>query len=494
MAEPRSDAPPDEERHPGRVGAARIDKLAVLPVFFNLEGRRAILTGFSAGCLWKAELLQAAGAGVDLFGQFREEDAANFALSDRVRLHTRPWREADFNEATLAIGEFESDDAAASFCAAARQAGVPVNIVDRPALCDFQFGSIVNRSPLVVGVSTAGASPVFGQAVRARIETILPIGFARWAKAAQVWRPLVQKLQLDFRARRGFWEAFTREALARPDETPSEDIRARLLDGAARSKDGASVGSVLLVGAGPGDPELLTLKAVRALQSADVVLFDDLVSPAIVAMARREAARITVGKRGYKPSCGQGEISALLVSLAREGKKVVRLKGGDPSIFGRANEEIEALRTGRIPFEIIPGVTAASAAAAAAGISLTERDRARRVQFITAHTKEGRLPEDLDWRALADPGATTAVYMGVKTLAALVKRLVAEGMAPDTPALLVESAMQPGQRIIAAALADLPAKVEIMGPSGPSLVLIGKALKRANAYRDLFFPMPRQAE
>jgi uroporphyrin-III C-methyltransferase/precorrin-2 dehydrogenase/sirohydrochlorin ferrochelatase len=239
---------------------------------------------------------------------------------------------------------------------------------------------------------------------------------------------------------------------------------------------------VLLVGAGPGDPELLTLKAVRVLQSADVVLFDDLVPSAIVEMARREAARITVGKRGHKPSCGQDEISALLVKLAREGKKVVRLKGGDPTIFGRANEEIEALRAAGIPFEIVPGITAASGAAAAAGVSLTERDVARRVQFITAHTKEGRLPDDLDWQALADARATTAVYMGVKTLPMLIERLLASGISPSTPALFVESASRAEERVIAASLLDLPAKVAAAGPSGPGLVLIGRALGRSLAY------------
>jgi uroporphyrin-III C-methyltransferase/precorrin-2 dehydrogenase/sirohydrochlorin ferrochelatase len=473
----------EARRGPESLGASRIGELATLPVFFVLEDRRVILTGSSAGALWKAELLQAAGARVDLFGDYRAEDLAEFALGEHVRHQHRNWIDADFKGATLAVGEFESDAAAVSFRAAAHRAGVPVNIVDRPALCDFQFGSIVNRSPLVVGISTAGAAPVFGQAVRAQIETLLPTGFARWAEAARAWRPAIQELELDFRARRSFWEAFTREAFTRPGAIPSESIRAELLDGIAEPSGGdKALGTVLLVGAGPGDPELLTLKAVRALQSADVVLFDDLVSPAIVETARREAARITVGKRGQKPSCGQDEISALLVKLAREGKKVVRLKGGDPTIFGRANEEIAALRAAGIPFEIIPGVTAASGAAAAAGVSLTERDLARRVQFITAHSKEGRLPDDLDWHALVDPRATTAVYMGVKTLPLLIERLLVNGIARDTPALFIESATREDERIIAAPLSDLSAKVAAALPSGPSLVLIGAAVGHASVY------------
>jgi uroporphyrin-III C-methyltransferase/precorrin-2 dehydrogenase/sirohydrochlorin ferrochelatase len=488
-------APPEEaRRRPGSLGAGRIGELATLPVFFMLEDRRVILAGSSVGALWKAELLQAAGARVDLFGDYDEENLAQFALGERVRRQHRAWIDADFKGAALAIGEFESEPAASSFRAAAHRAGVPVNIVDRPALCDFQFGSIVNRSPLVIGISTAGAAPVFGQAVRAQIETLLPAGFARWAEAARAWRPSVQALDLDFRDRRSFWEAFTREAFARPSETPSEGTRTELFDRVRHTEEESKVGTVLLVGAGPGDPELLTLKAVRVLRSADVVLFDDLVSPAIVDMARREATRITVGKRGHKPSCGQDEISGLLVKLAREGKKVVRLKGGDPTIFGRANEEIEALRTAGIPFEVIPGVTAASGAAAAAGVSLTERDVARRVQFITAHTKEGRLPDDLDWPALVDPRATTAVYMGVKTLPILIERLLASGMPPDTPALFIEWATRADERILAAPLSDLPAKVAAAGPSGPSLVLIGAAIGHSHAYSETAYSQASPSE
>jgi uroporphyrin-III C-methyltransferase/precorrin-2 dehydrogenase/sirohydrochlorin ferrochelatase len=484
MLSPReiAEPPEDAKRRPGGLGASRIGELATLPVFFVLGQRRVVLAGSSAGALWKAELLQAAGARVDLFGNFSAEDLAQFTFGDHVRRQHRRWTDADFKGAALAIGEFDSEADASSFRAAAHRAGVPVNLVDRPALCDFQFGSIVNRSPLVIGISTAGAAPVFGQAVRARIETLLPAGFARWAAAARAWRSSVQALELGFRDRRLFWEAFTREALTRPAEAPSDAIRDQLLDDIREPQVGKGAGRVLLVGAGPGDPELLTLKAVRVLQSADVVLFDDLVSPAIVDMARREAARITVGKRGHKPSCGQDEISALLVKLALEGKKVVRLKGGDPTIFGRANEEIETLRQAGVAFEIIPGVTAASGAAAAAGVSLTERDIARRVQFITAHTREGRLPEDLDWEALADPGATTAVYMGVKTLPLLIERLLASGIAPETPAIFVESATRPDERVVAAPLSDLSAKVAAAAPAGPGLVLIGAAVGRAEAY------------
>ena len=215
---------------------------------------------------------------------------------------------------------------------------------------------------------------------------------------------------------------------------------------------------------------------LRALQSADVVLYDDLVSPRVVEMARREAQRINVGKRGYKPSCTQEDISALIVSLALEGKRVARLKGGDPMIFGRANEEIAALRKAGIPVEVVPGVTSASAAAAGLLASLTERDLARRVQFITAHGRDGHLPKDLDWRALADPRATTAVYMGVKTLAELAERLIAEGLPPETPAAMVERASWPDERVLRSTIAQLGAVIAREKPKGPCLILIGAAI------------------
>jgi uroporphyrin-III C-methyltransferase/precorrin-2 dehydrogenase/sirohydrochlorin ferrochelatase len=215
------------------------------------------------------------------------------------------------------------------------------------------------------------------------------------------------------------------------------------------------------------------------LQSADVVLFDDLVLPGTLDLARREAVKLAVGKRGYKPSCTQEEISSLLVSLARDGKRVVRLKGGDPMIFGRAGEEIAALRAAHIDVEIVPGVTSASAGAAALQTSLTERGRARRLQFITAHAFNGRLPEDFDWRALADPGVTTVVYMGLKTLEPLVRKLIGEGLPADTPAALVARASWPGESRIVGTLSDLPKKVEAAGPTGPCVILIGRAVANA---------------
>jgi uroporphyrin-III C-methyltransferase/precorrin-2 dehydrogenase/sirohydrochlorin ferrochelatase len=235
-------------------------------------------------------------------------------------------------------------------------------------------------------------------------------------------------------------------------------------------------GSVTLVGAGPGDPELLTLRAVRALQEADVILIDNLVAPAILDFARREARKMMVGKTGYGPSCRQDEINAMMISLARSGKRVVRLKGGDPMIFGRAGEEIAACQAAGIPIEVVPGITSAQGAASRLGVSLTQRELARRVQYITAHGANGRLPSDIDWRSVADPSTTTAVYMPKRTLAELAATALAHGIAPDTPAIAVASATRPDEEVISATIATIAAKLADAAPDGPVLVMIGHAL------------------
>src|SRR5215475_4141163 len=237
-----------------------------------------------------------------------------------------------------------------------------------------------------------------------------------------------------------------------------------------------SNGSVALVGAGPGDPELLTLRAVRALQQADVILIDNLVAPAILDFARREARKMMVGKTGYGPSCRQDEINAMMISLARSGKRVVRLKGGDPMIFGRAGEEIAACQAAGIPVEVVPGITSAQAAASRLGVSLTQRELARRVQYITAHGATGRLPSDIDWRSVADPSTTTVVYMPKRTLVELAATALTHGIDPDTPAVAVASATRPDEEIISATIATIATKLADAAPAGPVLVMIGQAL------------------
>ncbi|KFC61559.1 Siroheme synthase [Bosea sp. LC85] len=469
------------QRAPEPTTARRIERLATLPLFHKLDGRKVLLAGTGEGALWKAELLAASGAALLILAG-EETDLFDSLVADppaaEITLRSRNWQPDDFDGAALAIGEIEEDDEARAFAAAARQAGVPVNVVDKPEFCDFAFGSVVNRSPLVVAISTDGASPVFGQTIRTKIEALLPAGLKDWAQAAKDWRPAVQARDLPFALRRAFWEKFTRRAMAEPERAPQSHDEAELftaLDRLESSHQG--IGRVTLVGAGPGDPELLTLKAIRALQSADIILYDDLVSAGVLEFARREARRMLVGKTGYGPSVKQEDINTLIVSLASHGKHVVRLKGGDPGIFGRAGEEIEACARAGIPVVMVPGISAAQGAAASLGLSLTHRDHARRLQFVTGHARTGTLPADLDWQALADPYATTVIYMARNTLSAFREQAIAAGLAPETPAIAVVAATQPDEARLRATIASLPDRLGELPPKGPLLVLIGRALE-----------------
>jgi uroporphyrin-III C-methyltransferase / precorrin-2 dehydrogenase / sirohydrochlorin ferrochelatase len=458
-----------------------MDALSTLPLFFRLTGRRVLVIGGSEAAAWKAELLSAAGATVEVRAPQPCADLLALAHDPpggAVDIQRTPWTPADLEGAAAVIAATEDDGEAARIFAAAKTANTPVNVIDRPDFCTFLFGAVVNRSPLVVGISTDGAAPVFGQAVRSRIEALLPAGFARWAAAAKSWRADLAGLRLGSSMRRRFWEGFAAAALRAPDRAPSPHDREALLRAARNAQERfAQTGHVTLVGAGPGDPELLTLKAVRALRSADVILFDDLVAPEILDFARREAKRMLVGKTGHGPACKQGDINALMVALARSGKRVVRLKSGDPMVFGRASEEIAALERAGIAFDIVPGVTAAQGAAAALRVSLTERSSARRVQFITGHARDGKLPRDLDMGALADPKATTAVYMPLGTLGELVRRLLAAGVEPGRPVSAVCNATRPDESVIQGTIATIEPLVRAHDLSGPCVVLIGSVLR-----------------
>jgi uroporphyrin-III C-methyltransferase / precorrin-2 dehydrogenase / sirohydrochlorin ferrochelatase len=460
------------EAHPGKM-----EPLARLPVFLALEGKRAVVAGGSAAAAWKAELLSAAGARVEVYAETPSDELLQIASDPprgEIAVNRRGWTAADVVGAAVAIGAFNDDDGAAAFAAAARAAGVPVNVIDKPAFCDFAFGAIVNRSPLVIGISTDGAAPVFAQAIRAKLEALLPKGFADWAAAAARWRSAVKASGLPFSGRRKFWQLFTAHAVQNPDSEPTQNDFDRFVAEVQGIGTAVENGSVTMVGAGPGDPELLTLRAVRALQSADVILFDDLVSRDVLDFARREARKMLVGKTGFGPSCKQDDINALMVSLAKQGKRVVRLKGGDPLIFGRAAEEIAACQAADIAIDIVPGITAAQGAASRLGIPLTDRTHARRLQYVTGHAHNGALPADFDWQSLADPATTTTIYMPIGTLAALVEKATAEGLDPRTPAVAISNATRPNQAAIAAPIGELPARLAQAALPGPVLVMLGR--------------------
>ena len=459
---------------------ARIAALANLPLFHRIAGRKAVVAGGSDGALWKAELLAAAGADVlvlagDATQAEKYQTLAASPAGGSVTVLPRGWIPADLDGAALAVAAPVDRDEALRFVAAARAVGATVNIIDQTELCDVLFGTIVNRSPVVLAISTDGGSPMLGQSIRARIESVLPLGLAGWAKAAQAWRPWLKQQVTSFDDRRRFWEGFVERAWANPDHVPTAADRDTLRDAphVAERK-----GRVTLVGAGPGDPELLTLKAVRALQSATVILYDDLVGPEVLELARREARRIAVGKSASGPSCRQEDINARIVALALAGERVVRLKGGDPLIFGRATEEIDACRAAGIAVSIIPGITAAQGAAAALGLSLTERGQARRIQFVTGHGADGKLPADMDWGAIADPAATTIVYMPRATLAEFTRLAMAAGLGQGTPAVAIASATLATQAQVAGTIADIADLAATLPPSVPVTVIIGRIARQ----------------
>ncbi|WP_246710354.1 siroheme synthase CysG [Martelella soudanensis] len=466
----------------GSKTPARMEALAVLPLFFRLKGRPVLVAGASEAAAWKTELLAAAGADVTVYlgGGPACDELLALEAGGRISVRAGGWQAADWREAGLALADCDGEDEAEAFAARAKAEGVPCNVIDKPAHCSFQFGAIVNRSPVVVGISTDGAAPILGQAIRRRIETLLPKALAEWAGLAASLRDLVGARLKPGGPRRAFWEHFADLSFA-GQSGPDEGAAERILATAETIAKTPRTGSVTLVGAGPGDPELLTLKAMRALQSADVILFDDLVSPEILELARREARRMLVGKRGGRTSCRQEDINRMMLDLARAGRRVVRLKSGDPSIFGRSGEEIAALKEAGIPVSVIPGITAASALAAGTNTSLTHRDCAQSVRFVTGHSKKGALPDDVDWRAIADPKTTTMFYMGGRTANEISNRLMAEGLAPETPILIASNISRPEEKRWHGTLASLGSGMAEIGYDNPVLFGVGRVFAKADA-------------
>jgi uroporphyrin-III C-methyltransferase/precorrin-2 dehydrogenase/sirohydrochlorin ferrochelatase len=440
----------------------RIAPLPNLPLFHKLDGRKAVVVGQSDAASWKAELLEAAGAKV---------------------LRLNDWTAEQLKGAAVAIADLSDRAEAHRFAEAARAAGAVVNIIDQTDLCDVQFGTIVNRAPIVVAISTDGAAPVLGQSIRARIESVLPLGLSAWAKAAKEWRSQLKLRVPEFAARRAFWQRFAAAAWAEPDRTPSNADFSALLNGATEP-----TGRITLVGAGPGDPELLTLKAVRALQSATVILYDHLIGPDVLELARREARRVPVGKSGHGPSCKQFDINARLVELALAGENVVRLKGGDPLIFGRATEEIDACRAAGVEVSVIPGISAAQGAGASLLMSLTERRHARRVQFVTGHGADGKLPSEIDWLSVADRKVTTVLYMPRKTLGEFVRKAFGKGLDPATPAIAIASVSLPDEAHVAGTVAEIDALAADLPAGAPVTVIIGWVARRHVPAALLNFP------
>jgi uroporphyrin-III C-methyltransferase/precorrin-2 dehydrogenase/sirohydrochlorin ferrochelatase len=448
------------------------------PAFFDLAGRRVVVAGSGEVASRKARLLIDAGAAVE-FAAPAFTPAFEAEWSGRATLTLTTPEAAPIAGAALVFVAADDEAEAGAWSRAARAAGIPVNAVDRPALSDFATPSIVDRGDVVVAISTGGAAPVLGRRLREKIEALLPARVAALAAFAGSLRESVAA-RIAPSARRAFWERFfdgpaAAQALAGDEAGARRAVFAALDDPQAEQ----SAGVVHIVGAGPGDPDLLTLKALRLLQDADVILYDRLVSDEILKLARRDALRLYVGKAKADHAVPQEEIEARLIAHAREGKKVVRLKGGDPFIFGRGGEELEAVRAAGIPVFVTPGVTAALGCAAAAGLPLTHRSAAQALTFVTGHAKDEAEP-DLDWAALAALGHTLVVYMGVTKAAAIAANLIRNGRSRSTPVAVIENGTRADQKILKGSLSELGRLVSDGGVAGPAILVIGEVAAKAN--------------
>jgi uroporphyrin-III C-methyltransferase / precorrin-2 dehydrogenase / sirohydrochlorin ferrochelatase len=448
------------------------------PAFFDVAGRRVLIAGAGEAAARKARLLIDAGAQVEFVAPtFDPAFAAEWAETP-LRVVSGP-DVALIRGAALLFIAVDDEQEAKAWSVAGRAAGVPVNAVDRPALSDFATPSIIDRGDVVVAISTGGAAPVLGRRLREKIEALLPQRLAALAAFAGAFRDAVAA-RVSAPRRRAFWERFFDGPIAAQvlsgDAAGARDAMTALVNNPDTEH---SAGAVHIVGAGPGDPELLTLRALRLIQDADVILYDRLVGEAVLKLARRDAIRLYVGKAKANHAVPQEEIEARLIAFAREGKTVVRLKGGDPFIFGRGGEELEALRAAGVAAFVTPGVTAAIGCAAAAGLPLTHRDASQALTFVTGHAK-GDAEPDLDWASLARLGHTLVVYMGVAKAAAIARRLIAHGRAATTPVAIIENGTRPDQKVLTGTLSDLGRLVRDGGVAGPAILVVGDVAAKAN--------------
>jgi len=443
-----------------------------LPLFHKLQGRPVLVVGGGEVALRKARLLAEAGACLRVVAPDVRRELQAMAGEQGVFL--RGYQSDDLQGVGLVIAATDDEPLNARISAEAQALGIPVNVVDAPALCSVIFPAIVDRSPLIVAVSSGGDAPVLARLIRAKIETWILATYGQLANLGKRFRERVKQLFPDVQQRRVFWEDVFQGQIAESVFAGKLEEGERLLEARLAGAAPRALGEVYLVGAGPGDPDLLTFRALRLMQQADVVLYDRLVAPAIIDLCRRDAERIYVGKRRADHAVPQEQINQLLIDLAKQGKRVLRLKGGDPFIFGRGGEEIEQLAAKGVPFQVVPGITAASGCAAYAGIPLTHRDHAQSVRFVTGHLKDGS--SNLPWQDLVSPGQTLVFYMGLVGLPGICAQLIAHGRSGATPAALVQQGTTQNQRVFTGTLATLPELVAAHEVHAPTLVIVGEVV------------------
>lgn len=446
------------------------------PVFLDLKNRLCLLVGGGDIATRKGRLLSKAGARLRVVAPEISSELRELVALHHGELHEREYQTGDLDDCVIAIAATDIETLNEQISNDAKARNLPVNVVDSPALCTYITPAIIDRSPLVIAISSGGESPVLARLIRAKLETLIPTSYGRLAQIASSWRDRVKARFDDGDSRRRFWEKILQgpaaELALNGQQEAAENVIATEI---AKEDEAITQGEVYLVGGGPGDPELLTLRALRLMQQADVVLYDRLVSDGVMELVRRDAERIYVGKRRSEHAMQQENINQLLVDLAKEGKRVLRLKGGDPFIFGRGGEEIELLAQNNIPFQVVPGITAASGCSAYAGIPLTHRDYAQSVRFVTGHLKSDNT--NLQWPELANPTQTLVFYMGLVGLKEICESLISHGRSPQTPVALIEKGTTQEQRVLIADLLSIADVVAANDVHAPTLFIVGEVVK-----------------
>lgn len=442
------------------------------PFFLKLKDRPCLVVGGGAVAARKIELLHKAGAQIIVVGEQIHDSVATLEDPFKLTLHSKRFEAADLDGMLLVISATDDIAVNQKVADAARERKIPVNVVDNPDLCDFIFPAIIDRSPLIAAVSSGGVSPVLARLMRSRIESMIPATYGQLARFAERFRSLVKHRITEPSQRRIFWEnilhGHVAELVFSGRELEAEQALQTQLD---QSDQLHKIGEVYLIGAGPGDPDLLTFRALRLMQQADVIVYDRLVAPEILELARRDAEKIYVGKRRNEHSMPQESINQLLAELALTGKRVARLKGGDPFIFGRGGEEIETLIDHGIQFQVVPGITAAAGCASYAGIPLTHRDHAQSCTFVTGHLKDGTI--NLNWTQLAAPNQTIVIYMGLLGLETICQSLIEHGCPPTHPIAIVQQGTTNKQRVIVSTLELMPSRIANQDIKAPTLIIVG---------------------
>jgi len=446
-----------------------------LPIFMNIKDQKCLVIGGGKIASRKVFMLLRAGASVSVVSPELCQDLTIRKDEGEITHINRPFEDVDVENCKIIIAATNNETVNSHVSELAKSKGIPVNVVDAPHLCSFIVPSIIDRNPVQIAISTGGASPVLARLLRSRLETFIPAAYGRLATLVESFREKVKSKFSNTDEIRTFWEHILEGPVAENLIAGKDKVARELLATAVENAEApAERGEVYLVGAGPGDPDLLTFRALRLMQQADVVVYDRLVSQGVMDLVRRDAECIYAGKERNKHTLPQESINALLVRLAKEGKKVLRLKGGDPFIFGRGGEEIETLTEENVSFQVVPGITAAAGCSSYAGIPLTHRDYVQSCMFVTGHLKDGTT--DLNWDAIAQPNQTVVFYMGLQTVKELCSELVKHGLSSSTPAALVEKGTSQDQRVHIGDLTTLHEIVEKNNVKAPTLIIVGEVV------------------